>query len=291
MADPVYGLTPAAAKQTGQVVRQVLRTLPPTGRRTRRVVNGGTKARHFGILTSDMPAGSLAAPSVATMEVWTPSPTSVASPPAWIRTTNTDLQNLTIYNLDCSKEGLEGGFVKVEYKHEIWTPYWVGEPCPCGTCTYDGGWTWNAFDILCSGSTTTQNLTGSPELRPCESGNPDSPSWPDCTADGWVECQWYYQGNIASTGFGMDLVEVTGGYWRLKVFSGILCNGHGCASDAIYLGSMEGCTGPLVLSLERWSNIGDDPVTEYLTPPTSCAYVDDGTVVTWPDTITLNRVP
>lgn len=41
MADPVYGLTSSAARQTGQVVRQVLRTLPPTGRRTRRVIGGG----------------------------------------------------------------------------------------------------------------------------------------------------------------------------------------------------------------------------------------------------------
>ena len=44
MADPVFGLTATAAKQVGQVVREVLRTLPPTGRRTRRVVTGGQTA-------------------------------------------------------------------------------------------------------------------------------------------------------------------------------------------------------------------------------------------------------
>jgi len=56
MADPVYGLTSTAAKQVGQVVREVLRTLPPTGRRTRRVIGGGgnncTNIR-FQILVAD----------------------------------------------------------------------------------------------------------------------------------------------------------------------------------------------------------------------------------------------
>ena len=51
MADPVFGLTSTAAKQVGQVVREVLRTLPPTGRRTRRVVTGGQTAAQ-GRLTS-----------------------------------------------------------------------------------------------------------------------------------------------------------------------------------------------------------------------------------------------
>ena len=51
MADPVFGLTATAAKQVGQVVREVLRTLPPTGRRTRRVVTGGQTAAQ-GRLTS-----------------------------------------------------------------------------------------------------------------------------------------------------------------------------------------------------------------------------------------------
>ena len=41
MADPVFGLTATAAKQVGKVVRDALRTLPPTGRRTRRVIKGG----------------------------------------------------------------------------------------------------------------------------------------------------------------------------------------------------------------------------------------------------------
>ena len=51
MADPVFGLTATAAKQVGHVVREVLRTLPPTGRRTRRVVTGGQTAAQ-GRLTS-----------------------------------------------------------------------------------------------------------------------------------------------------------------------------------------------------------------------------------------------
>ena len=51
MADPVFGLTATAAKQVGQVVREVLRTLPATGRRTRRVVTGGQTAAQ-GRLTS-----------------------------------------------------------------------------------------------------------------------------------------------------------------------------------------------------------------------------------------------
>ena len=51
MADPVFGLTSTAAKQVGQVVREVLRTLPATGRRTRRVVTGGQTAAQ-GRLTS-----------------------------------------------------------------------------------------------------------------------------------------------------------------------------------------------------------------------------------------------
>ena len=38
MADPIHGLTTRAANQVGQVVRKVLRTLPETGRRTRRVI-------------------------------------------------------------------------------------------------------------------------------------------------------------------------------------------------------------------------------------------------------------
>lgn len=55
MADPVLGLTSTAAKQVGQVVREVLRTLPPTGRRTRRVVTGGQTAAQ-GRLTSALTA-------------------------------------------------------------------------------------------------------------------------------------------------------------------------------------------------------------------------------------------
>ena len=51
MADPVFGLTATAAKQVGHVVREVLRTLPPTGRSTRRVVTGGQTAAQ-GRLTS-----------------------------------------------------------------------------------------------------------------------------------------------------------------------------------------------------------------------------------------------
>lgn len=56
MADPVYGLTQTAAKQVGQVVREVLRTLPPTGRRTRRVVGGGGGSAAQGRLTSALTA-------------------------------------------------------------------------------------------------------------------------------------------------------------------------------------------------------------------------------------------
>ena len=52
MADPVFGLTATAAKQVGQVVREVLRTLPPTGRRTRRVIGGGGGSAAQGRLTS-----------------------------------------------------------------------------------------------------------------------------------------------------------------------------------------------------------------------------------------------
>ena len=52
MADPVFGLTATAAKQVGQVVREVLRTLPPTGRRTRRVIGGGAGSAAQGRLTS-----------------------------------------------------------------------------------------------------------------------------------------------------------------------------------------------------------------------------------------------
>jgi hypothetical protein len=52
MADPVFGLTSTAAKQVGQVVREVLRTLPPTGRRTRRVIGGGAGSAAQGRLTS-----------------------------------------------------------------------------------------------------------------------------------------------------------------------------------------------------------------------------------------------
>lgn len=42
MADPIHGLTTRAANQVGQVVRKVLRTLPDTGRRTRRVVGNSS---------------------------------------------------------------------------------------------------------------------------------------------------------------------------------------------------------------------------------------------------------
>jgi hypothetical protein len=56
MADPVYGLTQTAAKQVGQVVREVLRTLPPTGRRTRRVIGGGAGSAAQGRLTSALTA-------------------------------------------------------------------------------------------------------------------------------------------------------------------------------------------------------------------------------------------
>ena len=56
MADPVFGLTATAAKQVGQVVREVLRTLPATGRRTRRVIGGGAGSAAQGRLTSALTA-------------------------------------------------------------------------------------------------------------------------------------------------------------------------------------------------------------------------------------------
>ena len=56
MADPVFGLTAPAAKQVGKVVREVLRTLPPTGRRTRRVIGGGGGSAAQGRLTSALTA-------------------------------------------------------------------------------------------------------------------------------------------------------------------------------------------------------------------------------------------
>jgi len=55
MADPVFGLTATAAKQVGQVVREVLRTLPETGRRTRRVI--GNNRSSGGIYSNNGDSG------------------------------------------------------------------------------------------------------------------------------------------------------------------------------------------------------------------------------------------
>ncbi len=121
-----YRLSERAAKATAKVVESVLRDINGTPR-------GGTIARpagqtrYIGVLLGDLapPGIGTTDATTALMQVWTPDPESNFNPVHMID--DEDLI-LTVVNRDHSLSGVEGAFIKVEFLHGEWSPYWVG--CP-----------------------------------------------------------------------------------------------------------------------------------------------------------------
>ena len=86
----------------------------------------------WGKLTSDLPSGSMCAPSTATFNVWNADPDSDESPVPYIETDTSGLLGLTVVNRDANISPKAGQLIKVEWNNE-WSIYWVGTDRSCSS--------------------------------------------------------------------------------------------------------------------------------------------------------------
>ena len=79
---------------------------------------------YWGKTTASMTAGTLAAPTSVTFNVWLPDPSSGASPRPFIVATESALLGMTAVNRS-SMTGASGTMIKVEYAFGEWSIKWA----------------------------------------------------------------------------------------------------------------------------------------------------------------------
>ena len=79
---------------------------------------------YWGKLTSALTAGSLAAPTTATVNAWVTDGTSASNPKPFIVTTDATLLGLTVVNRS-NMTGSSGAMVKIEYGWGEWSFKWA----------------------------------------------------------------------------------------------------------------------------------------------------------------------
>jgi len=106
--------------------RRVLGRMPPNGPQQGDADQGGP-GEYWGKLASSMTAGTLAAPTSTTVDVWIPNPADTATHPAFIVSPDSDLLALSVSNRTAAT-GSTGLVVRIRYLHGEWTI--VGANCP-----------------------------------------------------------------------------------------------------------------------------------------------------------------